>query len=311
MSPQRFATGLLRAAVDHKTWAVTAALLLLTTALAMPGIFMTRDTYRYMVTFDITQSMDVEDVQSSGRAVSRLTLARDSAREVLRAMPCGAELGWSIFADYRVLPLLLPVEVCGHHEELLASLEQIDGRMRWANASNIGKGTAWVLRTAKQIEPHPSVVFLTDGHEAPPLRDSEPPPLAGIVPGEIGGWLIGVGGDLAVPIPRTDRTGKTAGYWGPDDVVQQSPPGLSLEHLSRRRDDHLQTLAAATGLGYARLTDPGALKQSMLDGRLARRQSVETDLRSVPALLALVLLAYRFRPERIRPPTPASRSGRG
>lgn len=293
------AAGLLRAALDRKTWPVTTAVLLLATALVMPRALMPRDSYRYMVSFDITQSMDVEDVQANGKVVSRLTLARDAAREMLRAMPCGSALGWSIFADYRVLPLLLPVEVCGHYEELLASLEQIDGRMRWANASNIGKGATWALRTAKQMETHPNVVFLTDGHESPPLRDAELPPLAGIVPGETGGWLIGVGGTLAVPIPKTDRDGRPAGYWGPDEVVQGPGPGPSQEHLSQRHDDHLQALAAGMGLAYARLTDPDALKRAVLDGRLARRQRVETDLRPLPAGMALLLLAWRFRPNRV------------
>jgi mxaL protein len=212
-------------------------------------------------------------------------------------LPCGSTIGWSIFADYRVLPLLLPVEVCGHYEELLASLEQIDGRMRWANASNIGKGATWVLRVAKQLEPHTNVIFLTDGNEAPPLRGAELPPMAGITPGEIGGWLMSVGGDLAVPIPKTDGNGKPAGYWGGDEVVQRSGPGPAIAHLSRRDDDHLQALATGMGLGFARLIDSSALTRAMLDGQLAWRQPVSTDLRWLPAVLALLLLVWRFWPD--------------
>jgi mxaL protein len=292
----RLLIGVLRAAFDRTTWPITAALLLLTLALVMPRVLLPRETYRYMITFDITQSMDVEDVQSNGMPASRLALARESARDMLRAMPCGSKIGWSIFADYRVLPLLLPMEVCAHYEELLASLAQIDGRMRWANASNVGNGATWALRTAKQMEPHTNVVFLTDGQEAPPLRDAKLPPMAGIEPGEIGGWLVGVGGDIAVPIPKTDREGRVVGYWAPDEVVQR--PGLSIEHLSQRQDAHLQSLATGMALGYARLTDASALRHALLDGRLAQRQPVETDLRAVPAVLALMLLVWRFRPER-------------
>jgi mxaL protein len=291
---------MLRAALDRKTWPVVAALLLLIAALVTPRLMLARDTFRYMVTFDLTQSMDVQDLQIGGVATSRLAFAKDAVRESLRALPCGSKIGWSIFADYRVLPLLLPVEVCGHYEELLASLEQIDGRMRWANASNIGKGATWVLRVAKQLEPHTNVIFLTDGNEAPPLRGTELPPMAGITPGEIGGWLLGVGGDLAVPIPKTDHDGKPAGYWGADEVVQRPGPGPAIEHLSRRDDDHLQALARGLGLGFARLTDSSALTRAMLDGQLAWRQPVSTDLRALPALLALLLLVWRFWPDWFR-----------
>jgi mxaL protein len=291
------AVAMLRDALDRKTWPVIAALLLLIAALVTPRLMLARDTFRYMVTFDLTQSMDVQDLQIGGVAISRLVFAKDAVRESLRALPCGSKIGWSVFADYRVLPLLLPVEVCGNYEELLASLEQIDGRMRWANASNIGKGTTWVLRAAKQMEPHTNVIFLTDANEAPPLRGAELPPMAGITPGEIGGWLISVGGDLAVPIPKTDRDGKPAGYWGADEVVQRPGPGPAIEHLSRRDDDHLQALATGMGLGFARLTDSSTLTRAMLDGQLAWRQPVSTDLRSQPAVLALLLLVWRFWPE--------------
>lgn len=299
--PTRFAFNWLRAAVDRATWPISSALLLLMLAVGTPRLLLPRDAYRYMVTFDVTQSMDVEDLQLNGLPASRLALARAAAREALLTLPCGSKIGWSLFADYRVLVLLTPVEVCSHYEELLASLEQIDGRMRWANASNIGKGVTWALRTAKQMEPHTHVIFLTDGQEAPPLRDPGLPPMVGITPGEIGGWLIGVGGEMAVPIPKTDTDGKPAGFWTADEVVQRQGVGQGIEHLSRREDDYLQSLAAGTGLGYSPLTDPSMLKRAMLDSHLAWRQPVETDLRWLPAGLALLLLVWRFRPERGNP----------
>lgn len=262
---------------------------------------LSRHTYRYMVTFDVTQSMDVEDLQLNGLPASRLAVARAAAQEALLALPCGSQIGWSLFADYRVLVLLMPVEVCGHYEELLASLEQIDGRMRWANASRIATGVTWALRTAKKMEPPTHVVFLTDGQEAPPLRKPGLPPMADITPGEVGGLLIGVGGQLAARIPKTDSDGNPAGFWTADEVVQR--PGLDqgIEHLSRREDDYLQSLATAMGLGYVALADPTSMKRAMLDTRLARRQAVETDLRWLPAGLALLLLVWRFLPERRSP----------
>ncbi|WP_280151606.1 MxaL protein [Piscinibacter sp. XHJ-5] len=275
--------------------AIAGALLLLAAAVWMPPVTLQRPVFSYMVTFDITQSMDVEDVEHAGAPVSRLALARLAMRDALRRLPCGSRIGWSIFADYRALPLMMPVEVCGHYEELLASLDAIDGRMRWANASNVGKGVTWTVRSAKLIGSGVSVVFITDGHESPPLRGDAAPPMAGITPGDVGGWLIGVGGALPAPIPKTDRDGNRAGFWQAGDVVQRDDMP-SHEHLSELREAHLQSLARVMGLGYRRLVEADALAKALLDARLARSAPVQTDVSQVPALLALLLLAWRFRP---------------
>lgn len=277
---------------DH---AIAMALLLLLAAVWMPPLALQRPVFSYMVTFDITQSMNVEDVEHAGEQVSRFALARLAMRDALRRLPCGSLIGWSVFADYRALPLTVPVEVCTHYEELLASLDMIDGRMRWADASNVGKGVAWTVRSAKRMGPGVNVVFITDGHESPPLRDIDAHPLAGITPGEVGGWVIGVGGGLPARIPKTDRAGNPAGFWEADDVVQRME-GPSHEHLSELREAHLQKLAREMGFGYLRLARADALATALLDPRLARSAPVQTDVRSVPAGLALLLLAWRFRP---------------
>ncbi|WP_310732328.1 MxaL protein [Ideonella sp. A 288] len=283
------------------TLPIAVALLLLAVAVAMPPLTLQRSTYRYLVTFDVTQSMDVEDLRLDGAAVSRLAFARAATREALRRLPCGSHVGWAVFADYRVMPLMEPVEVCSHYEALLASLARIDGRMRWANASNIGKGATWVVRTARQFDAHTRVVFFTDGHESPPLRSAQVrPPMQDITAGQVGGWLVGVGGDLAQPIPRTDRDGVRIGHWDAADVVQRfgaGAPGTAHEHLSELREPHLRELAELLGLGYRRLQSTEALVEAMLSPELALPAPVATDLRWVPALLALLVLAWRFTPD--------------
>jgi mxaL protein len=278
------------------------ATLLLAAAVWLPPVTLQRPTWRYVVTFDLTQSMDVPDQRLGGMPVSRLAMSRAAAREALQRLPCGSQLGWSVFADYRVMLLATPVEVCAHHEELLAALEAIDGRMRWADASKVGKGASWVVRTARALDPPARVVFLTDGHESPPLRSaSESPPVQDLVPGEIGGWLIGVGGDLPQRIPRSDDEGREIGHWDAADVVQRSSraaPGTDHEHLSELRETHLRGLGELLGLGYRRLSRPSDLADAMLDPALVTREPVATDLRWLPALLALAVLVLRFLPER-------------
>ncbi|MCL1962619.1 MAG: hypothetical protein FWG56_12815 [Desulfovibrionaceae bacterium] len=278
---------------------LTLALLLLALAVWPPRAQLQQPVFNWQVSFDITQSMNVEDVQLGQQAVSRLALARAAMRDVLEALPCGSRVGWSAFAGYRSLVLLTPLEVCSHYEELLDGLDRIGDRMRWINASNIGKGVTWAVRGAKAIGADTAFVFITDGQEAPPLRGNETPPMGDITPGEVKGWVIGVGGDVPAPIPRVDGNGQVTGYWKAQDVVQGSAIGQSgtREHLSELRQDYLRSLAGLVGVDYARLNAPDTLVKAMLERRFAHSQPADVDLRWIPAALALLLLAWRFAPD--------------
>ncbi|CAN7684508.1 MxaL protein [Paraburkholderia sp. 22099] len=297
----------------YRQYALVAALALLAAALWMPKITLMRERFDYVVTFDITQSMNVEDVTLNGVRTSRLAYARAAMRDALRRMPCGSRIGWSVFTDARALLLLPPVEVCEHYDALLASLDGIDGRMRWANASRIANGGLYsAIRQAKQIGDHTAVVFVTDGQEAPPRPPSETS-LPGITTGDVGGWLIGVGGERPAPIPRTGNDGRPAGFWLASEVVQTTavsparpgaPAAVSREELSQVREAYLQTLSGQIGFGYRRLWTPAALGDALLDSRFAQRAPIAVDLRWCAAVAALLMLAITFMPE-IRVPRAA------
>ncbi len=278
-------------------WIVLALLLI---ALFAPRVNLPHDTYEYVVFFDITQSMDVQDYEVDGVPISRLDYARESVRRALRDRPCGSRIGWGAFAEYRSLLLLAPVEVCSNYNDLLASLDRIDGRMRWANASEVGKGVYWSARAALAEGSKPNVIFISDGHEAPPLIPGEPLWMPDdLQPGQVRGWIIGAGGDTPQRIPRSDGEGRRVGYWGANDVIQlRSADGRSVlgaEHLSALREPHLQALAARVGYLYARLTTPDAIVAAMKDERFVRRGSAPVDLYWIPAVLAVLLLALRYQ----------------
>ena len=280
------------------------AALFLVLAVWPPRIRMQQPVFTWQVSFDITQSMNVEDLDLNNAPISRLALARAAMRDVLGQLPCGSKVGWSIFTDFRSLVILAPVEVCSHYEELLVSLDRIDARMRWANASNIGKGVTWAVRGARSLGPQTSFVFITDGQESPPLRSNASPPMGDITPGEVKGWLIGVGGDVPAPIPKTGKDGQPSGYWKAGDVIQGSAIGgtQNHEHLSELRQDYLQGLAKLVGVDYKRMNTPNALAQAMLGRRFAQNQTTDMDLRWIPALLALLLLGWRFAPDSVVQP---------
>jgi len=292
-----------RVAFEHGSRLVTLALVLLIVALVLPPVKLPRDTYDYVVVFDITQSMNVEDYELDGAPVNRLAYAHAAARHALRELPCGSRIGWGAFTGYRTVLLLAPVEVCANYSDLLASLDEIDGRMRWSNASEIMKGVYWAVLTAQETTGKPDLVFLSDGQEAPPLDPVFAPHMLDELKGSpIHGWLIGTGSPVPSPIPRIDEDGRRQGYWQADEVVQtpqwlRKPSATSGEHLSGLREAHLRALAGQVRFDYARLGDLGSLSTAMRDHRFARRRATPTDLSWLPAALAMVLLAVRFRPD--------------
>jgi len=259
--------------------------------------------------------------------VSRLTYAREAVRRALRELPCGSRVGWGAFAEYRTILLLAPVEVCANYNDLLASLERIDGRMRWANASEVRKGVYWAMRASKEAGGKPDVLFLTDGQEAPPEVGPGLPLFDDLKRGDPRGWLVGVGGYTPRRIPRTDDDGKAVGYWRADEVMQLedvagtdnaesnggaagssstsstgasgtagAPRAVSHEELSQVREPHLRALAELVGFEYTHLESLESIDAAMQDSRFARRRSAPADLDWIPALAALLMLAIRFRP---------------
>jgi mxaL protein len=217
-------------------------------------------------------------------------------------MPCGSRIGWGAFTGNRTLLLLTPVETCANYNDLMASLDRIDGRMRWSNASEVGKGVYWAVKAAQETgSTPPNILFVSDGQESPPLQSGEFPALFDELDGSaVRGWLVGAGGDEPMPIPKSDAEGAARGFWRSDQVIQSentlggATPGL--EHRSAVREQYLQTLAQRLHLDYLRMTDQSSLSKAMQDSRFARRRPVPTDFSWLAAALALVLLAVRFRP---------------
>lgn len=297
-----------------------AALVLLLATLFDPHITLPRRSYDFVIVLDITQSMNTEDYVLDDKPVSRLRYVKHVLHQVLRDLPCGSRVGWSIFSEYRVLPLVAPVEVCADYHDLLQTLDKIDGRMAWAGASEIAKGVFWGLRTTKQTPGNHGMVFFTDGQEAPPINPSQRPSYDG-KPGEVRGLIVGVGGDTLSPIPKVDPEGNPLGVWLADEVLQTDtisqgrmstssrermvdesgkevktiPPTMT-EHLSSLKELYLRPLAAELGLGYHRLTTADKLLGAMTSPDLARVAPVRIDLRPYIAGLALALLLLGYLP---------------
>lgn len=274
-------------------WRRPVVLLLVVAALALAATF-TRPTlqlevptWRQVFVFDITDSMNAEDVVLDGAAVTRLAYAKRMILDAMTRMPCGTEAGLALFAGHRAFLLSLPIEVCANYRELSAMLANISGRMIWEPRSEVAKGLYKSLALMTQLPTETRLVFISDGDEAPPIDSRVTPRFGGEI-GAVRGLVVGVGGDTPVPIPKFDDAGKRIGEWTPQDFANRGsdlPPhmlqaGLASAHLSALREDYLQALATQTGLGYFRLTSADTLAQAVGDESLALPRTQAVDVRA-------------------------------
>ena len=268
-----------------------------------PTLDLQRPTYRYVFVFDITQSMNVVDVPRDAPLLSRLDYAKDAVIESLSALPCGTEAGVALFSGHRAFLLVTPIEICANYSELSTIVRRIDWRMTWKARSEVAKGLYKSMELLKQLPATTRLVFLTDGHEAPPINPELPPRYDG-EPGDVAGLIIGVGGATPVPIPKFDDTGVQRGFWKADEVthidafsaMQNAREGITstvqgTEHLSSLRETYLEGIAHATGLTYARLAAPARLDRLMTRDQFSIDRVVTTDIRWMLALGALIVLA--------------------
>jgi mxaL protein len=302
--------------------ALAAACLL--AALLGPAVVLQRPTYDYIITLDITQSMNTRDAVLDGARMSRIAYAKRLLREVLSRLPCGSRIGWAVFTEYRVFLLFTPVEVCANYDALEETLGHIDNNMAWAGGSEIARGLFAGLKVASEVPGRPDFVLITDGQEAPPVNPEFRPGFDG-TPGAVPGIILGVGGNSLARIPIIGRDGRFLGYWAPNQVPQTDPysagratseardllfnragqpirpiPPSGTEQLSSLKAVYLRSLAQQTGLQYRRLSGPEALYSALTQRAFARPARVRTDMAFAPAALALALLVWLYAPKRER-----------
>lgn len=305
------------------------ACVLLSLALFAPPLKVNRETFDLLAVVDITQSMNVLDYPVDGAPMSRLAFTKRALQRTLLDLPCGSKLGLGIFTEYRTFVLFTPVEVCRNRTDLAAALEGISGQMAWANASEIAKGLYSGLHLAAALPDKPALVFITDGHEAPPLNPRYRLRLEGRL-ADMHGVIVGAGGLKPQPIPKIDPDGNRVGFWQPDEVLQtdlyargrggsvaneqmtesgtaaaplpqDQPSGH--EQLSALHENYLKLLASETGLAYHRLVNPADLTEALRTASLARHEAMQADIRWLPgglALLTLVAGAFHEKYSRAR-----------
>ncbi|MCS3902158.1 mxaL protein [Methylohalomonas lacus] len=300
------------------------AVVLLAVAITDPHYELEQPVYSFMAVVDITRSMNTRDYRLGDLDISRLETVRRTLKEMSRTLPCGSRLGVSLFTERRAAVLLMPVEVCDNYAPLAETIDHIDWRMAWAADSNIMQGLYNTLELMRDLSVremlNADLLFITDGHEAPPPNPNYMPDLKDFQnQGEWqpGGLVIGVGGDELSRIPKHNQEGEMIGYYGADDVTQVTSFGLpedpesiegyhprnapwgnrdtsGNEHLSSLKESYLLELAGQSGLDYIRLETPAQLATDIQEQVTARRVERPVRIHFIPAMLALaaVLALY-------------------
>lgn len=300
---------------DVRLWLVAGAFLLTLTALLVPRISLTRDVYDVLAVVDITTSMNTRDAASGGKPVSRLDAAKAALRETLAKLPCQSKLGLGIFTERRSFLLFDPVEVCENFAAIDGAIAMLDWKMAWEGDSYISKGLYSAVDIAKSLKS--DLIFITDGHELPPL------PFSGLTPfegksGDVGGMIVGVGSHKPTPLLKYDDDGREIGTFAAQEVPQENrsgppPPDAASrhgyhpkwapfgdavvdnhEHMAVVREKYLQQLASITGLSYFYLGRSSDLDTPLVAAAHPRALKVATDVRAVPGSIALVLLIVLY-----------------
>lgn len=307
---------------------LVVACLLLLAALADPSLTLPRRTYDFLFVLDITGSMNVADAGPAGARQRRLAFGKRLIHSAVEALPCGSRVGVGVFTEHRSFLLFAPVEVCDNYLVISTMINEIGWRMAWAELSEVAKGLHSGIETVTTLAPGSAdgaataekahLVFMTDGHEAPPVHPALRPKFQGRK-GEAQGLIAGIGGSTPVPIPHLDENGRVTGYWTKDQVMQvdrhtagrpstqrgEAMVGVDnsdleeriargTEHLSSLREGYLRQLAAETGLDYLRTTTEEAFARALLDPRYAKAQPAATNVGWIPAALSLSCLSVLF-----------------
>jgi len=300
---------------DARFWLLAGALACAFAALLVPRVQLQRDVFDVLAVVDITSSMNTRDMGAGETPDSRLDAAKSALRATLQAMPCQSRLGLALFTERQTFLLFEPVEVCENFAAIDDSISELNWRMAWEGNSYVAKGLFSAIDLAKSLKA--DLIFLSDGHEAPPLPFSGIPPFEG-ERGKVRGLIGGIGGHTKTPLTKYDGEGHEIGTYDTQEVPQENragppPPDAESrpgyhpkwapfgnevvdngEHLAFIREPHLQELASITGLDYVYVRSGEDLVPALSRAVKPRRVAAATDVRDYPAALALAFLVLLY-----------------
>jgi len=267
---------------------------------------------------DITESMNVTDVDYPRHRSSRLSLAKAAVNESMASLPCGSRVSVGLFAGDETVILFEPLEICRHFSAIEQVVSRLDTRMRWIGDSRVTRALLMAMKEAEKRQLN--VVMLTDGDEMPHRTT---PRLNELMEqqGKVKGLMLGIGEETAQPVPKVDERGNIIGYWTPEEAVLEGnhpnllayvkalPPGERApagtldevgEHLSALNQTTLRAVASATRFDYHRIRTPNDAVSRLNQTTYQQDITAERDARWILGLLATVSFMLAWFWHRIR-----------
>lgn len=243
------------------------ALFCLLCAIASPSIPVKRNAHTYFLIADVTQSMNATDMALNNRPASRLEYTKHMLHDMIAQLPCHTRLGIGVFAGSTVTALYTPVAVCQNFSVIYDTIEHLDWRMAWSGNSQLRESLVSTAQVLRQMPDATSVVYFTDGEEAPLLHAYNTYDLSDFKAGN--GWFfVGIGSDQGAAVPKLTENNQVIGYWSNESFAvhpnaaqasiskqnsERSNEVATAEYdrfISRRGSRYLQTLAGEIGAQY-------------------------------------------------------------
>jgi mxaL protein len=236
---------------------VVALLLLL--AIYKPQIQLKQDVHNYLLVADVSQSMNAQDVKLDSKVISRMDYTKHLMKRVVETSSCGTYISLGVFAAENVGLLLMPLEVCANYDVITDSIDHLEWRMAWRGNSRLTFGIKSAESMFDYLNIPATMLFFTDGDEAPKVNAINKLDLSGV---QIGKNLlfIGVGGHQPVPIPRYNSSNKWVGYWS-SDTKENSAGAVGDTYSDTSKDEPDPIVAYAEFDRYLSQLDSEYLKQ--------------------------------------------------
>lgn len=269
----------LRDRIDYRVIMLALAALVLAPVFTRPSVPVAEPVFDYLFVVDITQSMNVRDYTVDAQPVDRLNFVKATLVELLDDLSCGSRVGLGLFTGWQSTTLFDPIEVCHHRREIDDVVRHIDWRMTWVPQSNVARGVEDALNGLDARDQAASLVFLTDGDEAPPddlkarfaSQEIQPRPR---------GLVVGVGDLRPAAVPMVNEWGRTTGYFERNGET----------YLSSLKETYLRRLGRRAGLDYHHLTTTADLLRQLRSRRYAEVMSADRDISWVFGAIALGLM---------------------
>ena len=244
---------------NYESLLLIVVVLLLLLAIYKPQIQLKQDVHNYLLVADVSQSMNAQDLKLDNKTVSRMDYTKHLMKRVVETSSCGTYISLGVFAAENVGLLLMPLEVCANYDVITDTIDHLEWRMAWRGNSRLSFGIKSAESMFDYLNIPATMLFFTDGDEAPKVNAINKLDLNGV---QIGKNLlfVGVGGSQPVAVPRYNSSNKLVGYWS-SETKENSAGAVGDTYSDTSKDEPDPIVAYAEFDRYLSQLDSEYLKQ--------------------------------------------------